>query len=287
MAGHVVLSYQWAKQPLVKRTYDRLKESGWPAWMDVEDAASGSDSDVTAGGVEGAAIVCPFMTPAYQGSRSSRRELNCADGQGVTIVPVMVAKNWEASEWLGLLTAGLLWVDFRDAEKDEEHFDRCMKHLEAELMFVAGNLLAGETPLNQIKPSSETSRPRMVKAGRSFRHALTQLYIVQQADGITVALHENPGDNRYWEEIRGTGCKYYRNLVYSGHLGFDPNGDTLHTKESPSGSEGWLLMVDERNQSHERAVIIKNKSSGKILAVQNGCLIGLSSYTEDCKWFLE
>ena len=28
-------------------------------------------------------------------------------------VPVMLAQDWEASEWLGLVTAGLLWVDFR------------------------------------------------------------------------------------------------------------------------------------------------------------------------------
>lgn len=66
-----------------------------------------------AAGVEGAVVVCPFMTPAYQASRSCKKELNYADARQVLFVPIMVTKNWEASEWLGLLTAGQLWVDFR------------------------------------------------------------------------------------------------------------------------------------------------------------------------------
>lgn len=66
-----------------------------------------------AAGVEEAVVICPFMTPAYQASRSCKKELNYADTREVIMVPVMLAQNWEASEWLGLITAGLLWVDFR------------------------------------------------------------------------------------------------------------------------------------------------------------------------------
>lgn len=66
-----------------------------------------------AAGVEEAVVICPFMTPAYQASRSCKKELNYADTREVIMVPVMLANNWEASEWLGLITAGLLWVDFR------------------------------------------------------------------------------------------------------------------------------------------------------------------------------
>lgn len=66
-----------------------------------------------AAGVEEAVVICPFMTPAYQASRSCKKELNYADTREVIIVPVMLTDDWEASEWLGLITAGLLWVDFR------------------------------------------------------------------------------------------------------------------------------------------------------------------------------
>lgn len=61
----------------------------------------------------------------------------------------------------------------------------------------------------------------------------------------------------------------------------------VHCQTSASESEEWQLLVDQTDQSHQRAVIIKNKSSGKFLAVRHGHLIGLTSYNQDCKWFLE
>lgn len=66
-----------------------------------------------AAGVEEAAVICPFMTPAYQASQCCKKELNYAEKRQVIIMPAMLTNNWEASEWLGLITAGLLWVDFR------------------------------------------------------------------------------------------------------------------------------------------------------------------------------
>lgn len=69
--------------------------------------------------------------------------------------------------------------------------------------------------------------------------------------------------------------------------GFDPGTDQVHSEDSPSETEEWLLLVDRMDQSHQRAIVIKNKQSQRFLAVQNGCFTGLQSYNEDCKWFLE
>lgn len=68
--------------------------------------------------------------------------------------------------------------------------------------------------------------------------------------------------------------------------GFDSNGDYVYTKATPYGAEEWLLIVDETDHSHKRAVVIKNKHSGKFLAVNQGRFVGLQTYTEECKWFL-
>lgn len=57
-------------------------------------------------------------------------------------------------------------------------------------------------------------------------------------------------------------------------------------KASSYGAEKWLLMVDESDQRYERAFIIKNKHSGRLLAVQNGCFVGLTLYIEDRKMVL-
>ncbi|XP_031158156.1 uncharacterized protein LOC116051742 isoform X2 [Sander lucioperca] len=294
MPSHVMLSYQWDDQALVKKIYNRLKEDGLPVWMDIEGGVTGNINDSMAAGVEEACVICPFMTPAYQASRSCKKELNYADSREVMIVPVMLANDWEASEWLGLITAGLLWVDFRNAENDEEHFEMCLRSLEEEIVFNAGHLLEVEEPAREEVDLPEPSKPRLKKKpGRGFRHALSDLYIHdldEQPTGDTrntVELNETLGDQCYWVEIKGDGCKYYRNAVTDRYLGFDPSSEQVLSAASPSVSEEWLLLVDQTDQSYQRAVVIKNKHSGRFLAVQNGHFIGLMSYNEDCKWFLE
>ncbi|KAL2098201.1 hypothetical protein ACEWY4_007408 [Coilia grayii] len=295
MPNHVMLSYQWDDQTLVKRVYDRLKEDGFSVWMDIEGGVSGNINDAMAAGVEEAVVMCPFMTPAYQASRSCKKELSYADVRQVPVVPIMVTRNWEASEWLGLLTAGQLWVDFRNVDRSHDHFDKCVRSLEEEIMFVAGNVLTIQEPTYDTENSSVRKKLKQ-KPGRGFRHALTQLYLWESGEQKfhpvsdtrnTVELSYSPGDNGFWEEIKSHGCKHYRNVVTNGYLGFDHNGDYVYTKASPYGAEEWLLMVDETDHSYERAVVIKNKHSQKFLAVRQGRFIGLPSYTEECKWFLE
>lgn len=39
----------------------------------------------------------------------------------------------------------------------------------------------------------------------------------------TVELTETIGDHCYWKEVKGNGCKYYRNLVTNKYLGEDTN----------------------------------------------------------------
>ncbi|XP_040002552.1 uncharacterized protein LOC120800486 [Xiphias gladius] len=297
VSGDVPGRKPWDDQSLVKKIYNRLKDDGLPVWMDIEGGVTGNINDAMAAGVEEAAVICPFMTPAYQASRSCKKELNYADTREVIIVPVMLATNWEATEWLGLITAGLLWVDFRNAETDEERLEMCLRCLEEEIMFNAGHLLAGEEPPRGVVDGPDPPQPRLKKKpARGFRHALSKLYIHDSGEPIihptsdsrnTVELTGTPGDHRYWEEVKGNGCKYYRNVVTDRYLGFDPSGNQVHSEASPSVSEEWLLLVDQTDQSHQRAVIIKNKHSGRFLAVQNGRFTGLTSYDEDCKWFLE
>ncbi|XP_069386295.1 uncharacterized protein [Paralichthys olivaceus] len=196
--------------------------------MDIQGGVTGNINDAMAAGVEEAVVICPFMTPEYQASRSCKKELNYAETREVIMVPVMLAKNWEASEWLGLITAGLLWVDFRNADKDEEHFEMCLRSLEEEIMFNAGHLLAVEEALRE-EDEPESLKPCLKKKpGRGFRHALSKLYIHDSGEQMihptaesrnTVELSETAGDHCYWEEKKGNGCKYYRNVVTNRFLG--------------------------------------------------------------------
>lgn len=69
--------------------------------------------------------------------------------------------------------------------------------------------------------------------------------------------------------------------------GYEPTVDEVFCTSSQSEREEWLLLVDQSDQSPRRAVMIKNKNSGRFLAIQDGGFTGLESYSEDCKWFLE
>lgn len=66
----------------------------------------------------------------------------------------------------------------RNAEKNEEHFEMCLRSLEEEIMFNAGHLLAEEEPQREVVDQPETpKRSLKKKPGRGFRHALSKLYI--------------------------------------------------------------------------------------------------------------
>ena len=64
----------------------------------------------------------------------------------------------------------------RNVDKSDEHFEKCVKSLEEEIMFVAGNILTIQEPT--CVPDNTPDRKRLKrKLGRGFRHALTQLYL--------------------------------------------------------------------------------------------------------------
>ncbi|CAF2924459.1 unnamed protein product, partial [Rotaria sp. Silwood2] len=69
-------------------------------------------------GIENADVICCFMTPDYQESRNDKHELEYANKRGAHIIPCMIGdkndRKWRPSGWLGLITAGRLYIDFRD-----------------------------------------------------------------------------------------------------------------------------------------------------------------------------
>ncbi len=64
--------------------------------------------------VENSAAVCFFMTPEYQISRSGRKELEYADKLEIPLIACRCRADFKPSGWLGLISAGLTWYDFRD-----------------------------------------------------------------------------------------------------------------------------------------------------------------------------
>eukprot|EP00116_Pleurobrachia_bachei_P011264 sb/3471526/ len=122
---HIMLSYQWDSQELVKKVYAAIKEKGVNVWMDIEGGVTGNINEAMAEGVDGAAVVCPFMTQKYQESKNCSKELNYTNDSSIVVVPCMAQTRtdngnmYRARGWLGIITAGKLWIDFKGEDQME------------------------------------------------------------------------------------------------------------------------------------------------------------------------
>ncbi|CAF0972774.1 unnamed protein product [Adineta steineri] len=144
---HVMLSYHWDNKELVSKIYKVLKSRNIPVWMDIHGGISFNLFQSMADGVENAAVVVCFMTQKYQNSRNCEKELLYAERRRVSIIPCRLTRDWEPSTWLGIVIAGLVWVDFR--EITEANVDVKIDKLIDQIRVVAGkqlNCFLPETP---------------------------------------------------------------------------------------------------------------------------------------------
>ncbi|CAF1140557.1 unnamed protein product [Adineta ricciae] len=120
---HVMLSYSWKSQKIVKQIYNLLRKENIPVWFDIQGGMKVDIYKSMAKGVENAFVVYCFMSPEYQESDNCKLELKYAQTRRKRIIPCIVTdtQGWKPSDWLGLITAGLLYVNFKDySEKQIE-----------------------------------------------------------------------------------------------------------------------------------------------------------------------
>ncbi|CAF1436813.1 unnamed protein product [Rotaria sp. Silwood1] len=110
-----MISYAWTEtQDLAYEVAEQLKNENIPIWMDIRNGLGGHINDGMAEAVENSAAVCFFMTPKYQSSKSCRKELEYAEKLEIPLIPCRCRVDFKPSGWLGIISAGLLWYDFRD-----------------------------------------------------------------------------------------------------------------------------------------------------------------------------
>ena len=117
-----MLSYQWDHQAQVMRVYDMLTRLGITCWMDVKSGMGADIYEGMANAVSNACVVVCFMSEKYQQSANCMLEVKFAKQSGVGMIPVMMeGGGWRPSGWLGLITAGSLWVPLSDESQFEEN----------------------------------------------------------------------------------------------------------------------------------------------------------------------
>jgi len=285
-----MLSYQWDSQPLAKKVFEALEGLGIDAWMDLEDM-SGNINEAMAAGVEGSLVVCPFLTQKYQDSKNCKKELMYTDACDREIVPCMVQPEFKATGWLGLLTAGMLWIDFRNSSNFENSINSLVKEITAS----CGDRIS-EVSLKVT--SNETKLLITPQKGRAFIHIDTNKYLAETGEVIThwgsgsrstLTAADEAEDTSFWIEERltkGSEIVHFKNFHTNGYLGYDPNGDFVYTKPDHYGAEEWLLQTDESDDTGRRAVVLFANYGKRYLTIREGQLSGVEEFTPDCRWYL-
>ncbi|XP_062594967.1 uncharacterized protein LOC134256336 [Saccostrea cucullata] len=111
IAGHIMLSYNWANQKVLLQIRDRLQEKGFTVWMDV-DNMEGSILEAMARAVEDARIILVCYSEKYKDSQNCRTEAEYAYSQKKEIIPLLMEKGYKATGWLGAMIGAKLFYDF-------------------------------------------------------------------------------------------------------------------------------------------------------------------------------
>ncbi|XP_078615831.1 uncharacterized protein LOC144884404 isoform X1 [Branchiostoma floridae x Branchiostoma japonicum] len=125
---HVMLSYQWDNQELVKKIKTMLEASGYNVWMDI-DRMGGSTLQAMAKAVEGAAVVLICMTRKYKESANCRGECEYARERGTDIIPLKMEDSYRPDGWLGFLVGARLYFNFDCRDRFEDVMARLMREI--------------------------------------------------------------------------------------------------------------------------------------------------------------
>lgn len=122
--SHVMLSYQWASQPLVKKIARMLKDRNISIWFDIAGDMQGNINTAMADGVENAAVIISFATTAYSKSINCQKELGYATQLGKKIIPILLEpEQGYKNTWFGKIIDALNKVDLKDESQINKHFD--------------------------------------------------------------------------------------------------------------------------------------------------------------------
>jgi len=125
---HIMLSYCWAQQPLVKEIAAGLKQAGYRIWLDIEQMA-GSTLEAMASAVEGSCVVLVCMSRRYKESPNCRLEGEYTSNLRKDWIPLMVETDYKPDGWLGIMLGAKLWYDFRTPESFGSALEQVIKQL--------------------------------------------------------------------------------------------------------------------------------------------------------------
>jgi hypothetical protein len=165
---HVMMSYNWDHQPVIKHIHAALVQHGYTVWIDVEQM-KGSTVDAMSKAVEDAAVVVFGVSRAYKESKNCRLEAQYAMQREVDTVPLMLVDGYRPDGWLGMLIGTRMWYGFYGRTlKESRLFEGKVEELCREL----GERGCGGNDAAAVvgdRPQRRMGRRKCLCCGRSWR----------------------------------------------------------------------------------------------------------------------
>jgi len=120
---HIMISYQWGSQEIVKKIAFALQDAGYKIWLDIEEM-QGSTLEAMADAVERSYLVLVCMTRKYKESPNCRSEAEYTNNLRKEFIPLMLESDYQPDGWLGILLGSKLYYKF-----DENNFEATFKNL--------------------------------------------------------------------------------------------------------------------------------------------------------------
>ncbi|CAH1269112.1 KY [Branchiostoma lanceolatum] len=111
---HIMISYSHKQKKEVLKIREHLDKVGYRVWID-EGGISGTIARSISAAIQEAAIVLVAFSEDYVKSHFCKREVNFAQEKKKEIVPLKMT-DYTLDDWLGLLLAGILYVDFSQTQ---------------------------------------------------------------------------------------------------------------------------------------------------------------------------
>lgn len=137
---HLMLSYNWATLPLVRKLKMELRAAGLNTWMD-EDymyVGHGSLNETLAYAIDKAALVLVCYSTEYTKSPICRKEAEYAEMRNKPIIFVCVEKQFKPDSWLANLMSNHLSYDISD--DDEQSFQENIFQLIVNISSILGEI---------------------------------------------------------------------------------------------------------------------------------------------------
>ncbi|ESO99950.1 hypothetical protein LOTGIDRAFT_230877 [Lottia gigantea] len=141
--GHVMISYQWGDQEILKRVRDKIRGSKKKVWMDIDDM-EGSTLQAMADAVENADIVLICMSRKYKDSPNCRAEAEYAHQLRKTVIPLIMERSYKPDGWLGMILGAKLFYDFSGKYPFESKIEGLLREISQKLNLGDG-AVAGPT----------------------------------------------------------------------------------------------------------------------------------------------